>query len=152
MLYMIFDISFSILSFFSFFSSIFTFFETVIFGYFCFLAKNTPKLQEWFKKRSKSSICPNIFHISLKKIHFLTLTFFLGPLTWNRPCMREHMCLKVMFVRERFVTLITNQWWNIIKWTQTNIRIYSDATLCTEWIFKYIWMQHIYRTNIQIYS
>ena len=45
------------------------------------------------------------------------------------------------------------EWWaNIIKWTRTNIGIYLDATLCTEWIFKYIWMQHIYRTNIQIYS
>ena len=44
------------------------------------------------------------------------------------------------------------QWWaNIIKWTRTNIRIYSDATLCTEWISEYIWMQHIYRTNIRIY-
>ena len=49
------------------------------------MAKNTPKLQELLKKRSKSSICPIIFHISLKKIHFSTLTFFFGPLTWNRP-------------------------------------------------------------------
>ena len=45
------------------------------------------------------------------------------------------------------------QWWaNIIKWTRTNIRIYSDATLCTERISKYIRISHIYRTNIQIYS
>ena len=45
------------------------------------------------------------------------------------------------------------QWWaNIIKLTRTNIRIYLDATLCTEWISEYIRMQHIYRTNIRIYS
>ena len=44
------------------------------------------------------------------------------------------------------------QWWaNIIKWTQTNIRIYLDATLCTERIFEYIRMPHIYQTNIRIY-
>ena len=66
-------------------SSIFTFSKTVIFGYFWFLAKNIPKLQKLFKKRPKSSICLIIFQISSKKIHFLTLTFFLGPLTWNRP-------------------------------------------------------------------
>ena len=84
MLYMTFDISFSIFIFFYFFFN-FHFFKTGIFGYFWFLAKNAPKLQELFKKRSKSSIFPIIFHISLKKIHFLTLTFFLGPLTWNRP-------------------------------------------------------------------
>ena len=63
----------------------FHFLKTVILGYFWFFSKNTPKLKELFKKRSKSSICPIIFHISWKKIHFLTLTFFLGPLTWNRP-------------------------------------------------------------------
>ena len=48
--------------------------QTIPYG----LAKNTPKLQKLIKKRPKSSICLNIFH-------FLTLTFFLGPLTWNRP-------------------------------------------------------------------
>ena len=42
-------------------------------------------------------------------------------------------------------------WTNTIKWTQTNIRIYLEATLCTEQISKYIWMQHIYQTNIRIY-
>ena len=36
--------------------------------------------------------------------------------------------------------------------TQTNIWIYSDATLCTEQISEYIWMEHIYWTNILIYS
>ena len=37
-------------------------------SFFLFLlAKNTPKLQELFKKRSKLSICPIIFHVSLKK-------------------------------------------------------------------------------------
>ena len=80
---MIFEISFSMFNFFLLF--FLHFFKTVIFGYFWFLAKNTPKLQELLKKRSKSSICPIIFHISLKKIHFSTLTFFFGPLTWNRP-------------------------------------------------------------------
>ena len=44
------------------------------------------------------------------------------------------------------------QWWTyIIKWTQMNIPIYLDAKLYTEWIFEYIWMPHIFRTNIQIY-
>ena len=85
MLYMIFVISFSIFSFFLLLFFTFHFFKTIIFGYFWSLAKNTPKLQELFKKLSKSSICPIIFHISLTKIHFLMLTFFLGPLTWNRP-------------------------------------------------------------------
>ena len=38
-----------------------------------------------------------------------------------------------------------SQWWaNIMKWTWTNIRIYSEATLCTEWISI-----NIYSTNIQ---
>ena len=63
---MIFDISFSILNFFLLFFN-FHFFKRVIFGYFLFLAKNTPKLKELFKKRSKSSICPIIFHISFLK-------------------------------------------------------------------------------------
>ena len=50
------------------------------------------------------------------------------------------------------VVISVSQWWaNIIKWTRTNIRIYLHATLCTEWLSEYIWMQHIYRTNIQIY-
>ena len=36
-----------------------------------------------------------------------------------------------------------DQWWaNIIKWTKTNLWIYSDATLCTDKISKYIWMPH----------
>ena len=60
--------------------------------FFLFLAKNTPKLQKLFKKRQKSSICLIIFHISLKKIHFLTLTFFLGPLTWNGPYVCGYVC------------------------------------------------------------
>ena len=34
------------------------------------------------------ALLPFPFH---KKIHFLTLTFFLGPLTWNRPVKREVM-------------------------------------------------------------
>ena len=43
------------------------------------------------------------------------------------------------------------QWWaNFIKWTQTNIPIHSDATLCTERISKYIQMQHISWMNIWI--
>ena len=61
----------------------FHFFKTVIFGYFSFWAKNTPKLQKLLKKRPKSSNCLIILHISSKKIHFSTLTFFLGPLTWS---------------------------------------------------------------------
>ena len=45
------------------------------------------------------------------------------------------------------------QWWaNIIKWTQMNIQIYLDATLCTKRISKQIRMPHIYQTNIQIHS
>ena len=56
----------------------FHFFKTVIFGYFWILAKNTPKLQELFKKRSKSLIYPIIFHISLKqKFTFQHWLFFL---------------------------------------------------------------------------
>ena len=44
------------------------------------------------------------------------------------------------------------QWWaNIIKWTRTNIQIYSYAILCTERISEYIRISHIYRTNIRIY-
>ena len=45
-------------------------------SHFWFLAKNTPKLQELFKKRSKSLICPIIFHISLKKFIFQRWPFF----------------------------------------------------------------------------
>ena len=44
------------------------------------------------------------------------------------------------------------QWWaNIIKWTRMNIRIYSDASLCTKRISKYIRIPYIYRTDIRIY-
>ena len=53
---------------------------------------------------------------------------------------------------EPWAPLEWTQWWaNIIKWTWTNIRIYLDATLCTKWISKCIWMQYIYRTNIQTF-
>ena len=51
------------------------------------------------------------------------------------------------------ICMRTLQWWaNIIKWTGTNIPIYSDATLCTKWISEYIQMPHIYQTNNWIYS
>ena len=53
----------------------------------------------------------------------------------------------------RIFVLITVQWWaNIIKWSQMNIQIYLDATLCTEQTSEYIRMQHIWRINIRIYS
>ena len=53
---------------------------------------------------------------------------------------------------QQYLLHCTMQWWaNIIKLTQTNIQIYSDAVLCTKQISEYIWMPHIYRTNIQIY-
>ena len=58
-------------------------------------------------------------------------------------------CMRVFF----FTIILIRQWWaNIIKWTQTNIQIYLDATLCTKRISKYIGMHHIYWTNIRIYS
>ena len=45
-----------------------------------------------------------------------------------------------------------NQWWaNIIKWTWMNIQIYLDGTLCTERMYEYIRMLHIYQTNIRTY-
>ena len=61
--------------------------------------------------------------------------------------------MKMIFLQLFLICTFKDQWWaNIIKWTRTNIRIYSDATLCTEWISEYIRMQHIYWTNTQIYS
>ena len=50
MVYMIFEISFSIFNFFLFFSSIFTFSKQSFLGIFGFLAKNTRKLQDFAQK------------------------------------------------------------------------------------------------------
>ena len=63
------------------------------------------------------------------------------------PPMATFKCCQVL------TSLTCVQWWaNIIKWTWTNIWIFLDATWCTERISKYIQMQHIYQTNIKIYS
>ena len=67
-----------------------------------------------------------------------------GSLTGSRP--------SLMQLYHHPIGYLTQWWANIIKWTQINIWIYSDGTLCTERIAQYIWMQHIYRTNIRIYS
>ena len=66
-IYMIFEIS---CSFFKKKNLNFHFFKTVIYGYFWFLAKNTPKLQKLIIKWSKSSICLIMFNISSKKSSF----------------------------------------------------------------------------------
>ena len=48
--------------------------------------------------------------------------------------------------------MIPDQWWaNILKWRQTNIEIYLDATICTKRISESIRMPHIYQRNIKIY-
>ena len=47
-------------------------------------------------------------------------------------------------LKQKWVAWSQEQWWvNIKKWTWTDIRIYSDSTLCTKQIYKYIWMPHI---------
>ena len=86
MIYMVFEISCSILKK-KIYLQFLLFQNSHFLGIFDFWLKNTYQLQKLFKQRPKSSICLNIFHISYKKINFLTLTIFLGPLTWNRPIM-----------------------------------------------------------------
>ena len=62
----------------------------------------------------------NFFVTCNKEIVFFLILFF----TLSH-CNKQNLCLW--------------QWWaNIMKWTQTSIRIYSDATLCTERISEYI--------------
>ena len=55
----------------------FHFFITVIFKYFYFiLGEKKPKITKVVQKMAKIINLPIFFHISSKKIHFSTLTFF----------------------------------------------------------------------------
>ena len=106
-------------------------------------------------------ICAN--HKNLEQVQkvlkggpLLFFAHFWGGAPSSRECEKLAWLVKLYTTPQSidhcFVPPFLSQWWaNIIKWTQTNIRIYSDATLCTEQISEYIWKQHIYRTNIQIY-
>ena len=78
------------LSFFLLFFFNFHFFKTVIFGYFWFLAKNTPKLQKLFKKRQKSWICLIIFHISSKKNQLFDVDLFSRSFDMESPSRKIH--------------------------------------------------------------
>ena len=69
----------------NFFSSNFTFFKKSFLGIFDFWLKTHHNYKKLFKKRPKPLICLIIFYLKKKHVHFLTLTFFLGPLTWTRP-------------------------------------------------------------------
>ena len=63
------------------------FFKTVIFGYFIFFwaKKKSPKITKVVQKTAKIINFPYYLSHFTKKNHFLTLAFFLGPLTWNCP-------------------------------------------------------------------
>ena len=51
--------------------------------------------------------------------------------------------LKIYWIKPFLSGLGLIQWWaNIIKWTQTKIRIYSDAASYTKQISEYTWMPH----------
>ena len=76
---MIFEISCSILQKTK-FSLIFTFSKQSFLGIFDFWLKTPPNYKS---QNHQFALLSFTFHF--KKIHFLTLTFFLGHLTWNRP-------------------------------------------------------------------
>ena len=85
MLYMIFDISFSILNFFSSFFQ-FSLFQNSHFWVFFYFWLKHPQTTRVVQKTVKIiNLLYYLSHFIKQKIHFLTLTFFLGPLTWNRP-------------------------------------------------------------------
>ena len=84
---MIFEISCSIFKKNIFFFN-FHFLKTVIFGYFWFLAKTPPNYKSCSKNCQNHQFALLTFTFHLKKNHFSTLTFFLGPLTWNRPLVK----------------------------------------------------------------
>ena len=64
----------------------FQFFQTVIFGYFGFLAKNPQKLQKLFRKRPKLSICLLSFTFHQKNplfdVDLFSRTFDIESPTW----------------------------------------------------------------------
>ena len=91
-------------------------------------------------------------HITTKSWGYLGVFGFFRKkcLTKQRP--PNHPIFRLLQANFNKILNIWTQWWaNIKKLTQTNIRIYLDATLCTQWISEYIQMQHIYQTNIRIY-
>ena len=75
MLYLKFEISFF------FFFSIFTFSKQSILGIFDFWLKTPPNYKICSKNGQNHQFALLSFTFHKKKIHFLTLTFFLGPLT-----------------------------------------------------------------------
>ena len=70
MLYMIFEISFSIIIFFFFFYSIFTFSKQSFFGYFLYLTKTPPNYNSCSKNGQNLQFALLSFTFHFKKIHF----------------------------------------------------------------------------------
>ena len=50
-----------------------------------------------FKKNDESYQIALLYFTFHQKIRFLTLTFFLGPLTWNRPLVQYKRVLLICF-------------------------------------------------------
>ena len=80
---MIFEISFPIIK--KKKSLIFTFSKQSFLGIFDFWFETHPNYKSCSKNGQNHQFALLSFTFHTKKIHFLTLTFFLGPLTWNRP-------------------------------------------------------------------
>ena len=89
------------------FSSIFTFSKQLFLGIFYFGLK-TPKNYKSCSKKAKIINLPNYLSYFIKKIHFSTLTFFLGPVTWNRPNVRSTKTPTVLFTYWVFSFLFLN--------------------------------------------
>ena len=85
---MIFEISFSISNFFLLLLFIFTFSKQSFLSIFDFWLKTPPNYKSCSKIGQNHQFALLSFTFHFKKINFLTLTFFLRPLTCNRPTVR----------------------------------------------------------------
>ena len=76
----------------------FHFLQTVIFEYFFYFWLKTPQNYKSCSKNCKNdqfALLSFIFHF--RKIQFSTLTFFLGPLTWNCPLAKIWDHISILF-------------------------------------------------------
>ena len=111
----------------------FHFFKTGIFGCFLFLAKNTPKLQKLLNKTAKIIHLPYyLSHFIKKKIHFLTLTFFLRPFYMESPTSKI-FCSKSTEVH-RLPSYLTKYWGEkTIGIHRFQIKIFAFALQSLRW-------------------
>ena len=82
---MIFEISCFIFKKKHFLFAIFTFSKQSFLGILDFWQKTPQNYKSCSKNGQNHQFALMSFKFHQKKIHFSTLTFFLGPLTWNRP-------------------------------------------------------------------